>query len=336
MSGFQAASRWFAGQGWRPPLGQLAIPARAKRCWSRSMECGSPPADNVEVPVGMVVSPQVRAGGEHPGRKVDSPLDTAALIEEVRAGDRRALARTISAIEEDAPEASALIEGFSTPAGGVRRIGITGAPGVGKSTLVAGLISHIRRDGATVAVIAVDPSSPLTGGAILGDRIRMQEHVGDPGVYVRSMAGRGHLGGLSAAAPRVALVLEGAGFGYILIETVGVGQSEVEVMRHVHSTVVVVTPGWGDSVQVGKAGLMEIGDVFVVNKADQPGAARARRDLETMLAMGPHRAWQPPVVETVATEGTGLDGLWEHLRAHAAHLARSGQFPVDPSAPDRI
>ena len=213
---------------------------------------------------------------------------------------------------------------------------MTGAPGVGKSTLVAGLISNIRREGETVAVIAVDPSSPLTGGAILGDRIRMQCHVGDPGVYVRSMAGRGHLGGLSAAAPKVALVLDGAGFGVILIETVGVGQSEVEVMHHVHSTVVVVTPGWGDSVQTGKAGLMEIGDVFVVNKADVPGAARARRDLETMLAMGPRRGWRPPVVETVATEGSGLDELWKHLQAHAAHLAGSGRPPVDPAARDRI
>lgn len=263
-------------------------------------------------------------------------MDPEALIGEVRAGDRRALARAISAVEEQAPEAGALLEGFSALAAGVRRIGVTGAPGVGKSTLVAGLVSSIRREGETVAVIAVDPSSPLTGGAILGDRIRMQCHVGDPGVYVRSMAGRGHLGGLSAAAPRVALVLDGAGFGFILIETVGVGQSEVEVMHHVHSTVVVVTPGWGDSVQVGKAGLMEIGDVFVVNKADQPGAARARRDLETMIAMGPHRVWVPPVVETVATEGTGVDEVWEHLQAHAAHLALSGRPPADRDPRDRI
>ena len=263
-------------------------------------------------------------------------MDTRTLIGEVRAGDRRALARVISAIEESTPEAGALIEGFSTLAAGVRRIGITGAPGVGKSTLVAGLVSNIRREGETVAVIAVDPSSPLTGGAILGDRIRMQEHIGDPGVYVRSMAGRGHLGGLSAAAPRVADVLDGAGFGVILIETVGVGQSEVEVMHHVQSTVVVVTPGWGDSVQVGKAGLMEIGDVFVINKADVAGAARTRRDLETMLAMGRGRGWRPPVVETVATEGRGLDELWEHLQAHAAHLGRGGQAPADPASPDRI
>ena len=262
-------------------------------------------------------------------RRSIPPFGREALIEQVRAGDRRALARAISAIEESTPQAPTLIEEFSRLALGVRRIGMTGAPGVGKSTLVSGLVSNIRREGETVAVIAVDPSSPLTGGAILGDRIRMQEHVGDPGVYMRSMAGRGHLGGLSAAVPSVALVLDGAGFGFILIETVGVGQSEVEVMHHVDSTVVVVTPGWGDSVQAAKAGLMEIGDVFVVNKADQPGADRAQRDLETMLAMGPRRAWVPPVVQTMATEGTGLVELWERLQAHAAHLARTGRavFP---------
>lgn len=249
------------------------------------------------------------------------PRDPTGYVEQARSGDRRALARAISAVEEGSPDGPLLVAGFSSYSRGVRRIGVTGAPGVGKSTLVSGLISGIRKLGRTVAVIAVDPSSPLSGGAILGDRIRMQDHIGDPGVYVRSMAGRGHLGGLSAAVPEVARILDGAGFGTILIETVGVGQSEVEVMHHVGTTVVVVTPGWGDSVQAGKAGLMEIGDVFVVNKADRPGVARARRDLETMVAMGPKRAWRPPVVETVATDGTGLGELWNHLEAHAAHLS---------------
>ena len=249
------------------------------------------------------------------------PPDQTGSVEQARSGDRRALARAISAVEEGSPDGPLLLAGFSSYSRGVRRIGVTGAPGVGKSTLVSGLISRIRERGRTVAVIAVDPSSPLSGGAILGDRIRMQDHIGDPGVYVRSMAGRGHLGGLSAAVPKVAQVLDGAGFGTILVETVGVGQSEVEVMHHVDTTVVVVTPGWGDSVQAGKAGLMEIGDVFVVNKADRPGAARARRDLETMVAMGPKRAWRPPVVETVATDGTGLGELWNHLEAHASHLS---------------
>ena len=248
------------------------------------------------------------------------PPDPTGWVERARSGDRRALARAISRVEDGSPEGPLLVEGFSRYATGVRRIGVTGAPGVGKSTLVSGLISCIRERRHSVAVIAVDPSSPLSGGAILGDRIRMQDHIGDPGVYVRSMAGRGHLGGLSAAVPQVLQLLDGAGFGMILIETVGVGQSEVEVMHHVDTTVVVVTPGWGDSVQAGKAGLMEIGDVFVVNKADRPGAARARRDLETMLAMGPKRAWLPPVVETVASAGTGIDELWNALEAHAAHL----------------
>lgn len=246
------------------------------------------------------------------------------LVEKAREGDRRTLARAISAVEDGSPEAPFLLEAFGSCVQGARRIGVTGAPGVGKSTLVSGLIPYIREQGHTVAVIAVDPSSPLTGGAILGDRLRMQDHIGDSGVYVRSMAGRGHLGGLSAAVPKVTQVLDGAGFGRILIETVGVGQSEVEIMHHVYSTIVVVTPGWGDSVQVGKAGLMEIGDVFVVNKADRPGAARARRDLETMLTMGPRPAWHPPVIETVATDGTGLARLWESLEAHAAHLADPG------------
>lgn len=251
------------------------------------------------------------------------PPDPTGWIGKARSGDRRALARAISAVEEGSPDGPLLAEGFSAYSRGVRRIGVTGAPGVGKSTLVSRLISYIRERGHAVAVIAVDPSSPLSGGAILGDRIRMHDHIGDPGVYVRSMAGRGHLGGLSAAVPEVAQILDGAGFGTILIETVGVGQSEVEVMHHVDTTVVVVTPGWGDSIQVGKAGLMEIGDVFVVNKTDRPGAARARRDLETMVAMGPRRAWRPPVVETVATEGTGLGELWNALEAHAAHVSQA-------------
>ena len=264
-------------------------------------------------------------------------FDPDACVEQARAGDRRALARAISAVEEGSPDAQALLAGFSAFAGSARRIGITGAPGVGKSTLVSGLVSTIRGEGHMVAVIAVDPSSPLTGGAILGDRIRMQEHVEDPGVYVRSMAGRGHLGGLSAAVPEVADLLDGAGFGMIVIETVGVGQSEVEIMHHADSTVVVVTPGWGDSVQADKAGLLEIGDVFVVNKADRPGAVRARRDLETMLAMGPRRPWRPPVLETVATDGTGLAGLWESLAAHATHLASSSTSgPGDRAGPNRI
>lgn len=248
-------------------------------------------------------------------------LEPHACVNLALKGDRRALARAISAVEDGGHEGPELLAGFSVLARGVHRIGVTGAPGAGKSTLVSRLISIIRAEGDTVAVVAVDPASPLTGGAILGDRIRMQEHAGDPGVYMRSMSGRGHLGGLSAATPKVVEMLDGAGFDTILIETIGVGQSEVEIMRHADSTVVVVTPGWGDSVSVGKAGLLEIGDVYVVNKADRPGAGRARRDIESMLAMGPPRDWRPPVLETVAVDGTGMAGLWEALGAHRAHLA---------------
>ena len=253
-----------------------------------------------------------------------SPLGPDDWVERIRAGDRLALAKAVSAVEEGSPDAAALLPRLSAYAGGARKIGVTGAPGVGKSTLVSGLIPIIRAAGRTAAVIAVDPSSPLTGGAVLGDRIRMQEHADDPGVYIRSMAGRGRLGGLSAAAPQAVEVLDGAGFGVILIETVGVGQSEVEVMHHVHSTVVAVTPGWGDGVQAQKAGLLEIGDVFAVNKADRPGAGRARRELEAVLAMAPKGSWAPPVVETAALDGAGLAGLWKALEAHAAHLAGGG------------
>ncbi len=250
--------------------------------------------------------------------------DPTGLVRKARSGDRRALAKAITAVEDGSPDGPVIVEGFSLYSRKAPRIGVTGAPGVGKSTLLSLLISHIRKIGHTVGVIAVDPSSPFSGGAILGDRIRMQDHIVDPGVYLRSMAGRGHLGGLAAAVPDVASLLDGAGFEIILIETVGVGQSEVEVMHHVDTTLVVVTPGWGDSVQAGKAGLMEIGDVFVVNKADRPGAARARRDLEAMLAMGPRRSWLPPVVETVATKGRGIEELWRALESHGAHLSETG------------
>ena len=253
-------------------------------------------------------------------RTTAEPPEVGEWVDRVRKGDRRALAQAITATEEGPAAAGDLLEAFTALAGGASRIGITGAPGVGKSTLVSALISTIRTEGRTVAVIAVDPSSPLTSGALLGDRIRLQDHVDDPGVYVRSVAGRGHLGGLSEAVPRIATVLDGAGFDLLLIETIGVGQSEVEVMHHVDTTVVVVTPGWGDGVQTAKAGVLEIGDVYVVNKADLAGGASARRDLEVMLAMGPARSWEPPVLETVATDGVGIAGLWRAVKDHQRHL----------------
>ena len=201
--------------------------------------------------------------------------------------------------------------------------GVTGAPGAGKSTLVDGIIGRAATAGPT-AVVAVDPSSPFSGGAVLGDRIRMQAHTDDPDVYVRSMANRGHLGGLADTTPRVVALLDGLGFVEVIVETVGVGQAEIDVASSADTVIVVVNPGWGDSIQAAKAGLLEIGDVFAVNKADRPGADETVGDLLRMLDMGPERAWHPPVVTTVATGGEGLDDLWEAVRGHRRHLAESG------------
>jgi LAO/AO transport system kinase len=245
------------------------------------------------------------------------------LIERARAGDRRSLARLVSRVEDDTAEGrQALAEVY--PAGGDAWVtGITGAPGAGKSSLVDGLVGHTSDHG-NVAVIAVDPSSPFTGGAVLGDRIRMQRHTDDPRVYIRSMANRGHLGGLADATPRVVALLDGIGFREVVIETVGVGQAEVDVAASADTVVVVVNPGWGDSIQAAKAGLLEIGDVFVVNKADRPGAHEAVTDLNRMLDVGPERAWRPPVVTTIATDGTGLGELLTAIAEHRRHLVETG------------
>jgi LAO/AO transport system kinase len=197
---------------------------------------------------------------------------------------------------------------------------VTGPPGAGKSTLVDQLIGQIRAGGDEVAALLVDPSSPFSGGAILGDRIRMQGRVSDPGVYARSMASRGQLGGVSDAAPKAAIVLDAAGFPYIVLETVGVGQAEVDIVESAHTTLVVLNPGWGDSIQAAKAGLLEIGDIFVVNKADRPGVEATVADLNNMLHDGPERAWTPPVVTTVAQTGQGVEELWGAVRRHEQHL----------------
>ncbi|MBN2114592.1 MAG: methylmalonyl Co-A mutase-associated GTPase MeaB [Acidimicrobiia bacterium] len=239
-------------------------------------------------------------------------------------GDRRALARLITIVEEGRPGASRAL-GLAYPRSGRSyRIGITGAPGAGKSTLTDGLITALRRSDGPVAVLAVDPTSPFSGGAVLGDRVRMQDHASDPGVYIRSMASRGHLGGLSSAAPKGLTLLDAAGFPYLLIETVGVGQDEVEVADAADTTVVVVTPGWGDGVQAAKAGILEIGDVFVVNKADRPGVDDAVADLRTMLAMGGERPWAPPILTTVASRGAGVTEVLDAVLAHRAHLEAGG------------
>ena len=212
--------------------------------------------------------------------------------------------------------------------GSAYTVGITGAPGAGKSTLTSATISHMRSLGLEVAVLAVDPTSPFTGGAILGDRVRMQDHATDPGVFIRSMATRGHLGGLSLAAPEAVRLLDALGRQWVLVETVGVGQVEVEIAGKADTTVVVVNPGWGDSVQANKAGLMEIADVFVINKADRKGVDDTRRDLEQMLDLSeiPTGEWRPPIVSTVATDGTGVAELWERVNEHREVISSTGEL----------
>lgn len=212
--------------------------------------------------------------------------------------------------------------------GSAYTVGITGAPGAGKSTLTSATISHMRSLGLEVAVLAVDPTSPFTGGAILGDRVRMQDHATDPGVFIRSMATRGHLGGLSLAAPEAVRLLDALGRRWVLVETVGVGQVEVEIAGKADTTVVVVNPGWGDSVQANKAGLMEIADVFVINKSDRKGVDDTRRDLEQMLDLSeiPIGEWRPPIVSTVATDGTGVAELWERVNEHREVISSTGEL----------
>ncbi len=207
-------------------------------------------------------------------------------------------------------------------------VGITGAPGAGKSTLTDRLITLVREGDDEVAVLAIDPSSPYSGGAILGDRVRMGDHYLDPGVFIRSMATRGHLGGLAVAAPAAVRVLDAAGFPWILLETVGVGQVEVDIAGAADTTVVVVNPGWGDAVQANKAGLMEIADIFVINKADRAGAAETERDLLGMLELSGfgHDAWYPPIVRTVAANGDGVADLWAAIAAHRAHIEADGSL----------
>ena len=248
------------------------------------------------------------------------------LLAAARAGDRGALARLISVIErggEDARQVGRAAHGLGMDA---TTVGITGAPGAGKSTLTSALIEAVRSGGDPIAVLAIDPSSPFSGGALLGDRVRMGEHALDDGVFIRSMATRGHLGGLAVAAPEAVRVLAAAGYGWVILETVGVGQVEIDVMAQADTTVVVVTPGWGDAVQANKAGLMEIADVFVVNKADRPGAEDAARDLERMLNMSSGSRWRPPVLCTTATTGAGVREVWEAVVDHRAHLAAGGEL----------
>lgn len=252
------------------------------------------------------------------------------LFTSARAGDRAALARLLSFIERGSDQARTVGRLAYPLSGTAYTVGITGAPGAGKSTLTASAIAHLRSLGAEVAVLAIDPSSPFSGGAILGDRVRMQDHATDPGVFIRSMATRGHLGGLALSTPEAIRLLDAVGCRWILVETVGVGQVEVEVAGKADTTIVVVNPGWGDAVQANKAGLMEIGDVFVINKADRSGAAQTRLDLETMLELSDagSSGWHPPIVATVGTTGAGVDELWKVVEQHREFISSNGQLAV--------
>ena len=245
----------------------------------------------------------------------------APLSDRVLQGDPRAVARAISLIENEAPQGAELIRRIFPSTGKAYLIGITGSPGAGKSTLVDRVIGELRRSGRTVGVIAVDPTSPYTGGAILGDRVRMQAHVADSGVFIRSMATRGNLGGLARATAEAALVLDAAGKDIVLIETVGVGQDEVDIVRTADISIVTLVPGAGDEVQALKAGIMEIADIFVVNKADREGADRTMASIEAMLSLEHYTAgrWRPPIVKTEATTGKGLPELVEQIERFRSH-----------------
>lgn len=251
--------------------------------------------------------------------------DVGALVAGARDGDPRCVARLISLVEQESPALREVAAALAPHTGRAQVLGITGPPGVGKSTTTTALVRGLRERDLRVGVLAVDPSSPFSGGALLGDRVRMGDHADDPGVFIRSMASRGHLGGLSWATPQALRVLDGAGCDVVVVETVGVGQSELEVASLADTTLVLVAPGMGDGVQAAKAGILEVADVFVVNKADREGADRTARELRSMLTMAPPSDWRPPVVRTVASEGRGIDDVLTRVGEHRAWLASSGE-----------
>ena len=256
-------------------------------------------------------------------------MDVPALVESARAGSPRAVARLISLVEDGHPALREVMKALAPHTGRAWVIGLTGSPGVGKSTSTTMLVGAFRARGLRVGVLAVDPSSPFSGGALLGDRIRMQDHALDPEVYIRSMASRGHLGGLSWTTPQAIRVLDAAGCDVILVETVGVGQSEVEIAGLADTSIVLLAPGMGDGIQAAKAGILEIGDVFVVNKADRDGADATVRDLRHMISLGDRTEpglWRPPVVKTVAAQKVGADEVMEALDKHWAFLEAGGQL----------
>ena len=254
--------------------------------------------------------------------------DVPDLVARAREGQPRAVARLISLVEDESPLLREVMAALAPHAGHAQVVGVTGSPGVGKSTSTAALVTELRRADKRVGILAVDPSSPFSGGALLGDRVRMQDHALDPEVYIRSMASRGHLGGLAWTTPQAMRVLDAAGCDVILIETVGVGQSEVEIAGLADTTLVLLAPGMGDGIQAAKAGILEIGDLYVINKADRDGADAVRRDLRSMLALAdqPEGAWKPPIVKTVASRAEGLDEVVGEIDKHRAWLEESGEL----------
>ena len=257
-----------------------------------------------------------------------STASVPELVERARSGDARAVARLISLVEDASPLLRDVMAGLAPYTGNAQIVGITGSPGVGKSTSTSALVTALRQAGKRVGVLAVDPSSPFSGGALLGDRIRMQDHALDKDVYIRSMASRGHLGGLSWSTPQALRVLDAAGCDVVLVETVGVGQSEVEIAGLADTTLVLLAPGMGDGVQAAKAGILEIGDVYVVNKADRDGAEQVRRELRTMISLAdrPQEAWKPPIVLTVAQQAQGVEEVVAAIDEHRAWMETSGEL----------
>jgi LAO/AO transport system kinase len=258
--------------------------------------------------------------------RVSAKPDVDSLVEKVRARDRRTVARLISLVEDGSDQLADVIRALAPLQSGAFTVGITGPPGAGKSTLVSALVGVLRKRDKTVSVLAIDPTSPFSGGALLGDRLRMQEHATDPGVFIRSMATRGQLGGLAWAAPHALRILDALGSDAIVLETVGVGQAEVDVAREADTTVVVLAPGFGDAIQANKAGLLEIADIYVVNKADREGADATARDIKQMLHLGEARDWEPPVLLTQAADNKGVEELWEAIEQHREHITASGEL----------
>ncbi|MGY1754246.1 methylmalonyl Co-A mutase-associated GTPase MeaB [Blastococcus sp. SYSU D01042] len=281
-----------------------------------------------EVPAGTAVQTSAPAA---PGRRGRRAVDVPALVEGARQGDARSVARLISLVEDASPALREVAAALAPHTGRAQVLGLTGSPGVGKSTTTTALVRALREAGRRVGVLAVDPSSPFSGGALLGDRVRMQDHAGDGGVFIRSMASRGHLGGLSWATPQALRVLDAAGCDVVLIETVGVGQSELEIASLADTTLVLVAPGMGDGIQAAKAGILEVADVFVVNKADRDGADQTVRDLRYMQSLGGRHdlsgGWRPPICRTVAARESdnGIDVVLQRVEEHRAWLESSGE-----------